>query len=35
MPEPALHVLYGGTLTLTHRMVFLKGGFQPIEIPIP
>jgi N-acyl homoserine lactone hydrolase len=31
----ALHVLDGGTLTLEHQMVFLKGDPHPITIPIP
>ena len=31
----ALHVLDGGTLTLTHQMVFLKGGFEQYTIPVP
>jgi glyoxylase-like metal-dependent hydrolase (beta-lactamase superfamily II) len=35
MTDLALHVLDGGTLTLQHQMVFLKGGFHPITIPIP
>jgi glyoxylase-like metal-dependent hydrolase (beta-lactamase superfamily II) len=36
MPDDlALHVLDGGTLTLQHQMVFLKGEFHPITIPIP
>jgi N-acyl homoserine lactone hydrolase len=36
MPDDfAVHVLDGGTLTLQHQMVFLKGGFEPITIPIP
>ena len=35
MTDLALHVLDGGTLTLRHQMVFLKGDFHPITIPIP
>lgn len=31
----ALHLLDGGTLTLTHQMVFLKGGFEQFTIPVP
>jgi N-acyl homoserine lactone hydrolase len=33
--EPALHVLFGGTLTLQHHWVFLKGDFHDVTIPIP
>ena len=31
----ALHVLDGGTLTLAHQMVVLKGGLERVTIPVP
>jgi N-acyl homoserine lactone hydrolase len=35
LSDPALHLFEGGTLTMRHQMVFLKGGFHQITIPIP
>jgi N-acyl homoserine lactone hydrolase len=33
--ELALHLFEGGTLTLRHQMVFMKGEYHQITIPIP
>src|SRR5882724_2951559 len=34
-PETGLHLFEAGTLTVRHQMVYLKGEFHEITIPIP